>query len=241
MITDDGRTRFNILLDLRVDGLRLKIIDDDHLDVLDGRVFVLLLRRVALHGLDHHQDLRLPLAAAPLLERLPFLILRHFRREEPLVELHHVLQFVLFVPFAHRYPQFMKHRPNRSVSLVPELALDFRRGETLLRGGQKMDGREPVQQRELAPVHHGIGRKALPVVAVFALEAFLVVLPVMVDASALGADHALPYPVLFQLVLAGFLAGKLLGEINQVHLVSSFVGTKIAPDCAKTRHKVCFR
>ena len=33
-----------------------------------------------------------------------------------------------------------------------------------------MDGREPVQQRELAPVHHGIGSEALPVVALFALE-----------------------------------------------------------------------
>lgn len=135
----------------------------------------------------------------------------------------------------------MKHRPDWHIVLVAELPLKFRRGETLLRGREQMDGREPVQQRELAPVHHGIGRKALPVVALFALEAFLVVLPVMVDASALGADHALPYSVLLQLALAGFLAGKLLGEIYQVHRVSSFDGTKVAPDYAKMGHKVYFR
>ena len=157
------------------------------------------------------------------------------------VEFHHVLECVPFVPFAHRYPQFMKHRPDWHIVLVAELPLKFRRGETLLRGREQMDGREPVQQRELTPVHHGIGRKALPVVTLFALEAFLVILPVMVDASALGANHALPYSVLFQLALAGFLAGKLLGEINQVHRLSSFVGTKIAPDCAKLPRKVYFR
>ena len=241
VITDNGRTRFNILLDLCVDGLRLKIIDDNHLDVPDGRVFVAFLRRVALHGLGHHQDLRLPLAATAFLERLSLLIIRHFRREEPFIEFHHVLECVLFIPFAHRYPQFMKHRPNRSVSLVPELALELRRGETLLRGREQMDGCEPVQQRELAPVHHGIGRKALPVVALFALETFLVILPVMVDAFALGAYNALPYPVLLQLALAGFLVGKLLGEINQVHRISSFVGTKIAPDCANLWRKIHFR
>ena len=209
--------------------------------MLDGRVLVAFLRRVALHGLGHHQDLRLPLAATAFLERLSLLIVRHFRREEPFVEFHHVLECVPFVPFAHRYPQFMKHRPDWHIVLVAELPLKLRRGETLLRGREQMNGREPVQQRELAPVHHGIGRKALPVVALFALEAFLVILPVMVDASALGADHALPYSVLFQLALAGFLVRKLLGEINQVHRISSFDGTKVVPDCAKTRRKVYFR
>jgi len=52
-------------------------------------------------------------------------------------------------------------------------------------------------------------------------------------------SQARPYPVvLFQLAPAGFPIGKLLGEINLVHLVSSFVGTKIAPGCDKLPLKV---
>ena len=104
--------------------------------------------------------------------------------------------------------------------IVPELTLEFGGGDAALRRSQQMHGREPIQQRDLTSMHDGAGRMALAIMTLLAFETFLVTLPVMVDAFALRADHALSYSVLFQLALACFLTGKLLGEINQVHLES---------------------
>lgn len=207
----------------------------------DGSALAAFLLRSALHCLCHHQNFRLPLAASAPLEGLSLFIFRHFGSEEPLVQLYHIRQCVLFVPFSHSNPKSMKHRPNWHIVLVTELPLELQRGETLLRGGEQMDGRKPIQQRELTPVHYGVGCKALPVVALFAFEAFLVLLSIMMDASAFRADNALTYSVLFQLVLTGFLVRKLLGKINQVHLMSSFVETKITHDSAKLWHNTYFR
>ena len=79
---------------------------------------------------------------------------------------------------------------------MAELTLEFRRRYALLRACQQVHGYEPVPDRKLAPVHHGIGLQALAVMAALALEAFLVPLPVVQNASASGTDYPMSLPVL---------------------------------------------
>ena len=62
---------------------------------------------------------------------------------------------------------------------MAELPLKFGGGETLLRRSQQVHCDEPIPQRELAPMHHRVGLQTLPIMAVLALEALLVCLPVM--------------------------------------------------------------
>ena len=72
-----------------------------------------------------------------------------------------------------------------------QLSLHLQGGETLFGGGQKVHSDEPIAERELGVVHYGVSAEALPVSAVLALEAFLVVLPIMLCAAAFRAHYAL--------------------------------------------------
>lgn len=120
----------------------------------------------------------------------------------------------------------MKHRSDWHIVLVSELALEFGGGEALLRRGQQVHGDEPVPQRQLAPVHHGVRLQALAVMAALALEALLVAFPIMLLASAARADDSLCLTVLSQLAPAAFLIRKDLHKVNKSH-VTLFYGDKV--------------
>lgn len=90
-----------------------------------------------------------------------------------------------------------------------------------------MHGDEPVPQRQLAPVHHGAHLQALAVMAALALEALLVVFPIMLPASAVRADDSLCLMVFSQLAFAAFLIGKDLHKVNKFHVPLFYIGTKL--------------
>ena len=114
--------------------------------------------------------------------------------------------------------EFMKHCPYWHIVLVPQLALEFGGGETLLRRGQQVHGDKPIAQRQLAPMHNGIRLQALAIAALLTLEALLGALPVILLASAVRADYTLRLSVLFQLALAALLVGKLPHEVDKSHI-----------------------
>ena len=158
------------------------------------------------------------MAAVSPFERLILLGIRGFGGEEAFVKFNHAAHLVLGVPFTHGITEFMKHRPDWHIVLVSELSLEFGCGEALLRRGQQVHGDEPVPQRQLAPVHHGVRLQTLAVMAVLALEALLVAFPVMLLASAVRADDSLCLTVLSQLTFAASLIRKDLHKVNKFHV-----------------------
>lgn len=80
-----------------------------------------------------------------------------------------------------------------------------------------MDRDEPVHQREVGAVHHGTCLQACPVTAVLALPLISVRLPVVVYATALGANYASLLSLLLEMPDASILIGKFLIEAQQVH------------------------
>lgn len=112
----------------------------------------------------------------------------------------------------------MKHRPDWHIALVFELALEYSGGEVLLRRGQKVHGNEPVAQRQLASMHHGVRLQTLVIVVVLALETLLVALRVILCASVVRVDDPLCLTILFQLALAALLVGKFPHEVDESHI-----------------------
>lgn len=102
---------------------------------------------------------------------------------------------------------------------MTQLTLELRCGETLPRRGEQVHRREPVHQWQLAAVHYRIRLQALAVMAALALEAFLILLPIVLRAATLWTDNALLLPVFPKLVLAAFLIGKLLHKVYKFHCI----------------------
>lgn len=88
---------------------------------------------------------------------------------------------------------------------MSELLLELGGGEAFLRARQQVHRDEQVPQRKLSPVHHRVAFEALLVMALLALEALLVILPVMTGAPAPGTHYTLSLPILLQLGLAACL------------------------------------
>lgn len=112
----------------------------------------------------------------------------------------------------------MKQCPYRIVVLVPKLTLNFSCGETFLRACQKVHRYEPVSQRKLTAVHNGVSLETLPVVTMFALVAFLVLLPIMLCTSAVRANNTMLLSVFFQLAFAACLIRKGVHKVYKSHI-----------------------
>ena len=101
---------------------------------------------------------------------------------------------------------------------MPKLTLKFSSGETFLRACQKVYRYEPVSQRKLTAVHHGVGLETLPVATMLALVAFLVLLPIMLYTSATRADNTLLLSIFFQLAFATGLIRKGVHKVYKSHI-----------------------
>ncbi|GEM_PF-2930492 len=119
----------------------------------------------------------------------------------------------------------MKQCPYRIVVLVPKLTLKFSGGETFLRACKKVHRYEPVSQRKLTAVHHGVCLETLPVATMLALVAFLVLLPIILCTSAVRATTPCFSQYSFNLLLQLASSGKTF--IKSISLISLlFIGAK---------------
>lgn len=116
------------------------------------------------------------------------------------------------------------------VVLVSQLPQKFRGGKALFGACEEMHRDKPIPQRQLAAMHDRTRLEALPVTALLAFEALLVLLPVVVLASTHGTYNTLFFSILFQFHFTSFLIGKQIVEFNNIHNLSFF---------CKDRQRVC--
>ena len=91
-------------------------------------------------------------------------------------------------------------------------------------------------------MHDSVGTEALPIVATFALIAFLIALPIMDYTSAYRTYDTYLISVSLPCCLAALLVGVLLHKINYLHNVFLLVTkAKLASTCANIRHIYMFR
>lgn len=88
----------------------------------------------------------------------------------------------------------MHHLPDRLISVMTQLSLEFSGRECMFRGCEQVHGYEPIAERQFRPLHDRPISQALAVSALLALEHALVGFPVMVRATAFGAYDTLFKP-----------------------------------------------
>ena len=193
-VAHHGRILVDLHLHHAIYRVRLRIRDDDHLDVVDLLLLLAWFRIFDGLAFRHHKHLRLGLAAGSPFWGVVLLFFLHLRGKEAFVYLDIALQRVFPVPFAHDAAQLVEHLPYGLVALVPQLPLEFECGERVLGGRQQVHGHEPVSERKLRVFHYRTLSDAFPMMALLAFVAELVSLPVPFLVPAFGTDVDISLP-----------------------------------------------
>ena len=80
-----------------------------------------------------------------------------------------------------------------------------------------MDSNEPIEKRKFGSMHNGSACEGCTVTAAFALPLFPISFPIMVFASAFGANYPMLFSQGFQMSLASLLIGEMSLEFYEIH------------------------
>ena len=83
-----------------------------------------------------------------------------------------------------------------------------------------MYGYEPIEKGKFGSVHDGSACEGCTVATTFALPLFPISFPIMVFASAFGANHTMVFSQGFQMSLASLLIGEMSLEFYEIHGVA---------------------
>lgn len=200
----------------RISGL---IFHNFHFKELTPRGWPLLLRILNFLGFCHDQYRGLLFATS---SSLGWLLRTSFKLgvnafKKAFIHLNRTGQDMFFIPGGHRYPNLMHHIPDWFITFSSKLALNFQCRKALFRGGHKMNGLKPNQEREVGRLHDRTTSQGCSGSTLLALKLTDALHPVMFGSFTLPAGNSLFLTILPEKIPARLLVGELVVEIYKLH------------------------
>jgi len=138
--------------------------------------------------------------------------------KEPLIHFRGPGKSILLIPGTHCGTNLLPHIPNRFISFVPQLALDFLGRKAFIGGSHQMHYHKPNPKRKIGVLHHCTTAKRCPGSTLFALKLFNRFHPVVFSMPAFSALYAFFGALVSKGIPARLFIRELFDKLYKLHI-----------------------